>query len=633
MDATPTNSPLHILLLEDAPADAELNEHVLRKAGVLFDSLRVDTREAFVAALDTFCPDVILADYHLPGFDGLEALTIVRNKLPDVPYIFVSGTLGEDRAVETIRRGATDYILKDRLARLPEAVQRALKDKETIRQRHQAEERYQQLFEHMSSGVAIYQPDATGETFIFRAANRAVERIDKIGREKLIGRNVEEVFPEVRAFGLLDVLKRVWRSGVAEYLPATLYRDQRISGWRENYVYRLESGDVVAVYDDVSERIEREAQIKHLNRTLQTISACNESLVRARSEEELLRQVCRLLVNTGGYLLASIAQTRAGSERSCRGDFHFGDDSIYRYHASLADLPEHAMTCLTAQVLRSGVAAVCNNFEEAAETCHDKNLLELGVNAILALPLSGDTGLYGALTIFSTLPDAFNSVEIKLMEDLAADISYGITSLRTTAERDSSHRRLAAAMEHTVVALARTLEMRDPYTAGHQIKVAQLAMAIAEVLQLPPDQVEGIHLAGVVHDIGKIYIPAEILSKPGKLTDLEFNFIRSHPQRGYDILKEIEFPWPVAQMVLQHHERMNGSGYPQGLREPDIMLEARILAVADVVEAMSAYRPYRPALGIEAALEEIDRNRNTLYDPRVVDACLVLFRERHYAFP
>ncbi len=622
--------PLRILMLEDAPADAELNGWALRKAGIVFDSLRVDTGDAFVTALDTFRPDVILADYHLPGFDGLEALAIARKEMPQVPYIIVSGTLGEDRAVDTIRQGATDYILKDRLARLPEAVLRALKEKAAEQQRREAEERYQQLFEHMNSGVAIYQADAAGETFTFRAANQAVERIDRIGREKLIGRNVEEAFPGIRAFGLLDAFKRVWHGGIAERLPTAFYQDSRISGWRENYVYRLESGDIVAVYDDVTERIEQEAQIKHLNRTLHTISACNESLVRARSEEELLSEVCRHLVETGGYLLAYVARISEGQPASCHADFYFGDEAIYRYHARLVDLPEHAASCLTAAVLRSGQAEVCNDVKKTSRNCHDKNLQELGVNAILALPLAGKTR-YGALTIFSTRPDAFNSVEIKLMEELAADITYGITSLRTAVERDLSNRRLAAAMENAVVARARTLEMREPYTAGHQARVAKLATAIAEVMQLPPEQIEGIHLAGVVHDIGKIYIPAEILSKPGKLTDLEFNFIKAHPQRGYDILKEIEFPWPVAEMVLQHHERMNGSGYPHGLKMPDILLEARILAVADVVEAMSSYRPYRPALGIDAALEEIDKNRNTLYDSRVVDACLILFRERHYA--
>ena len=148
---------------------------------------------------------------------------------------------------------------------------------------------------------------------------------------------------------------------------------------------------------------------------------------------------------------------------------------------------------------------------------------------------------------------------------------------------------------------------------------------------LSAEQAHVIHLAGTVHDLGKINVPAEILSKPGKLTDLEFGLIKVHPQAGYDILKGINFPWPIAQMVLQHHERLDGSGYPQGLKGDAILLEARILAVADVVEAISAHRPYRPGLGIEVALAEITKQRGVHYDPRVVDACVALFREQHYS--
>ncbi|MDP1997822.1 MAG: HD-GYP domain-containing protein, partial [Gallionella sp.] len=184
----------------------------------------------------------------------------------------------------------------------------------------------------------------------------------------------------------------------------------------------------------------------------------------------------------------------------------------------------------------------------------------------------------------------------------------------------------------TVRAMAAIVDMRDPYTAGHQARVADLATAIAKQIGLPEEQVHGIHLAGTVHDLGKINVPAEILSKPGKITDIEYSLIKIHSQAGYDILKGINFPWPIAQMVLQHHERMDGSGYPQGLKGEAILIEARILAVADVVEAISAHRPYRPGLGIEVALEEITKNRGAFYDPQAVDACLTLFREQHYSF-
>jgi len=178
--------------------------------------------------------------------------------------------------------------------------------------------------------------------------------------------------------------------------------------------------------------------------------------------------------------------------------------------------------------------------------------------------------------------------------------------------------------------MALTVEERDPYTAGHQRRVTNLALAIAEELGLSEDQKDGLQKAGLIHDQGKISIPFDILSKPGRLTEIEFQLIKKHPEVGYHILKDIEFPWPVAKIVLQHHERINGSGYPNGLKAEDITIEAKILAVADVVEAMASHRPYRAALGIEKALEEIKLNRNTLYEPDVVDACLRLFNEKGF---
>jgi len=201
---------------------------------------------------------------------------------------------------------------------------------------------------------------------------------------------------------------------------------------------------------------------------------------------------------------------------------------------------------------------------------------------------------------------------------------------RVEVELQDSLRRLRTALEGTIRAIALTVETRDPYTAGHQRRVADLARAIATKMGLPKDQIDGIRMAGAIHDIGKVSIPGEILSKPGRLTDIEFNLIKTHPQIGYEILKSIDFPWPVAQIVLQHHERINGSGYPAGLTGEEILLEARILGVADVVEAMSSHRPYRSALGIDKALEEISRNKGILYDPDVVNACLELLTKNGF---
>ena len=183
--------------------------------------------------------------------------------------------------------------------------------------------------------------------------------------------------------------------------------------------------------------------------------------------------------------------------------------------------------------------------------------------------------------------------------------------------------KLQGALEGIIKAMARTVESRDPYTAGHQQRVADLAVVIAIEMNIPKDQIKGIRMGGMIHDLGKMSVPAEILSKPSRLTENEFALIKTHPRVGYDIIADIEFPWPIAQMVLQHHERMNGSGYPQGLSGEGILLEARILCVADVLEAMASHRPYRAALGIDVALDEIKKNKGIFYDSDVVDA---LFR-------
>ena len=199
-------------------------------------------------------------------------------------------------------------------------------------------------------------------------------------------------------------------------------------------------------------------------------------------------------------------------------------------------------------------------------------------------------------------------------------------------ELKESWEKLHEALEGTIQAMALTIEIRDPYTAGHQRRVSKLSCAIAQDLGMSEFEVEGLRVAGDIHDLGKIYVPAEILSKPGQITAIEYGIIKTHPQVGYDILKTINFPWPVAQIVLQHHERLDGSGYPLGLVSDQILKEARILTVADIVEAMSSHRPYRPAQGIDKALAEVVQNKGRFYDTDVVDACVKLFQEERFHF-
>src|SRR5665648_247400 len=253
------------------------------------------------------------------------------------------------------------------------------------------------------------------------------------------------------------------------------------------------------------------------------------------------------------------------------------------------------------------------------------------VYAIVKYKLMVVTPAAAAENIISTMADSL----------ILSDRQGNITSVNKAAldlsgyrkdELQQSYKKTKRAMDATIETMSKMVEVKDPYTAGHQQRVSQLAIAIAKELNLSQDKVEGIRRASLIHDIGKIGLPSELLSKPTKLNDIEFSLIKSHSQIGYDILKTIDFSYPVAEIVLQHQERINGSGYPQGLKGGKILLGARIIGVADVVEAMASHRPYRPALGIDAALEEISKNKGILYDSEIVDACLKLFKEKGFKF-
>jgi HD-GYP domain-containing protein (c-di-GMP phosphodiesterase class II) len=261
-----------------------------------------------------------------------------------------------------------------------------------------------------------------------------------------------------------------------------------------------------------------------------------------------------------------------------------------------------------------------------------ENARRQGYQSSIALPLLLGRQ-HGALMIYATEPDAFSEEEVSLLMELAADLAFGIVALRIRKEHDQFQAALQENLEDMVQVIAATLELRDPYTAGHQRRVAALSTAIAREMGVPADRIHAMGLAASIHDVGKIKVPAEILSKPGLLSELEFEIIKKHAQAGYDIFKGIRFPYPIADWIWQHHERLDGSGYPRGLEGDAILPESRILAVADVVEAIYSNRPYRPGRGIDAALQEISAKRGVLYDSAAVDACIRLFREQGYAMP
>lgn len=397
---------------------------------------------------------------------------------------------------------------------------------------------------------------------------------------------------------------------------------------------------LVAQIIDISQKKQNEILLKRANRALETRSAVNAKIIHASDETILLNAVCRIIVQVGGYRMAWIGTPMNDDQKTVSALTWYGDTEEHvrepKVTWSDSDLG-HGPTGLSIQ---TGLTQVIQDFSHnpAMEPWRN-NALARGYHAGIALPLKANGKLFGSLTIYARESDAFDAEEVQFLQQLADDLAFGVTALRMRAERDRIARdqdrqeaKLRQSLIDSIQAIANLVELRDPSTAGHEARVAHLAAAIAQELGLDEERIEGLKLAALIHDVGKIKVPSEILNKPGRLSPLEFELIKLHSQSGYDVLKDITFPWPIARMVYEHHERVDGSGYPNGLRDDAILLESKILMVADVVESMQSHRPYRPGLGIEAALDEITRHRGVWYDEAVCDACLRLFREGRYCF-
>jgi PAS domain S-box-containing protein len=756
---------LKILMLEDEPVDAELAARALSKAGMNFTSRRVDTRQAFIAALQEFRPDLILADYRLPAFDGLAALVIAVEQAPDVPFIFVSGAMGEEFAIETLHQGAADYVLKDRLGKLAPAVARALQEARERRLRRRAEadlaeseERFRKLAESAQDALIILNQDgaitywngAATRMFGYTSAESLGQpmheliaparfydayrqgwgRFRETGQGPLIGHTMElaalrktgEEFPIEISISSITIDGRWHATGIvrdiserhrAEALRRELAAiveysedaivgatvDGRITSWNngaakmygysadetvgqaakmlvpdgrkheiDDLIEILGKGRSVAHFEtsrqckdgrlidvslslspildasgtvtgistiarDITERKIAERALQRSNRFLRTLSRCNETLVHATEETELLEDMCRVVVEAGGFPMAWVGYVVNDPGKTIRPIAQFGERAA-EYVATLdltwADSEEGQGP--TGRAVRSGQIQVARDIATEPGFIPWRPLaLDFGYRSSVALPLRTDHAVIGTLSIYAAEIGEFGEEEIGLLVELAADLAFGIVTVRARAEQLKSARKLEGALEDTIKAIATTIETRDPYTAGHQQRVSRLAAAIAGEMGLDETRVAGVERGAEIHDIGKIYVPAEILNRPGRLSEIEFSMIRTHPQVGYDIVKDIDFPWPVATMILQHHERLDGSGYPNGLKGDAISLEARILAVADVVEAMMNHRPYRAALGLDAAIAEIDRGSGLLFDPEVVAACTRLLRAGQFS--
>jgi GAF domain-containing protein len=404
------------------------------------------------------------------------------------------------------------------------------------------------------------------------------------------------------------------------------------------YVILYRTVFIGSVQEPFLRMLKSEVALRHANRALHTLSTGNRTLIHAQDEQGLLDAMCRAAVEKGGYLLAWVGYVEQGEGKPIKVMAAHAIQPGYVEALQVSwDMSEFGQGP-SGHAIRNRQTYICQDIATDPDFAPwRERALRFGYRSSIAIPLQIDGKVLGTLALYAATPEAFTTDEVALLNEMGEDLAFGITNLRLRIERDQvlSERerfqhKLRSGLHDTVQAIASTVERRDPYTAGHQRRVADLASAIAGKMGLSEERIFALHLAGVVHDLGKISIPAEILSKPTRLNTIEYNFIKTHPQTGYDILKDIDFPWPIAQMVLQHHERMDGSGYPNGLKGDAILLEARILAVADVLEAMASHRPYRPGLGDAAAMQEIRKLRGTGFDADVVDAALQVLEQDGY---
>ena len=421
--------------------------------------------------------------------------------------------------------------------------------------------------------------------------------------------------------------------GVIEHQVILANGELRWQRWTDRCLFD-EDGEIreyQSIGQDITDNKLIEAKLQRLNRTLATLSQVNSALVLASDEQQLLKEICRIIVETGGYRLAWVElaeQTRQQQLVAYHGEGHGHDGD------PVIDLRHQAQSFgISEEVLANGQPLIINRLEDSPRLVGIVGMIRgCSLEALAVLPMWVGEENSGCLYVWSDEAEVFDAAVVEHLMELARDLGFGLHTLRTRSQRDAMQRELAAGLLQTVEAISLTVEKRDPYTAGHQHRVAELAVAIGEELGMAKHQLEGLRVGALIHDIGKIAIPSELLARPGMLSDLEFSLIQVHAQAGYDIMKGVSFPWPISEMILQHHERLDGSGYPKGLKGEQILPEAKILAVADSVEAMVTHRPYRPGLGLEAALAEIESQRGSAYDADAVDACLRLFRQERFAW-
>ena len=829
------NTPLRVLMVEDSESDAGLVTRRLQQAGYDLVHERVETAEAMRMALAQPDWDIVLADYKMPQFSASAALEILKASGRDLPFIIVSGTIGEEKAVAMMKAGAHDYVMKHNLARLAPAVARELKEAEGRREHRRAEESLLQSEAALSS-ILRAAPIGIGLVThrVFGWTNDHLSRMTGYSSGELQGQSARMLYVSEAEFERVGQVKyegikqqgtgsieTIWRRKDGKFIEVFLrstpidpldldagvvftavditerqaaiqalreseerYRtlmenidlgitlissDYRVimtnaaqaelfqkpvdaivgrkcfrefekrdevcahcpgaeamatgkkavvetTGTRDDgseifvrlqaFPHRGPDGHItgfIELVEDITERKQMEAALhesENLYRSLFENMLNGFAYCKMLFEDNQPQDFIYLKVNSAFEALTGLKQVIGKRVSEVIPGIRESDPELLEIYGRVASTgnPERFENYLEALKMWFSISVyspekeyfvavfdvITERKRAESELKLKERLLDSASDSIFLYDLEGNflyvneaayiSRWYRKEELLSLGAGALSTPEAAVYQDnvlkelwangelifesehrrkdgsvmpveifarilVVEDRELILSVARDITERKQAETQvrqgldsLHQALQGTVAALANTVEIKDPYTAGHQRRVAQLSCAMARELGWSPDRIEGIQVLCFLHDIGKIAVPAEILNKPGKISPTEFGLIKVHPQVGYDILKDIAFPWPVAQGVLQHHERLNGSGYPSGLTAGEIAPEAKILAVADVVEAMASHRPYRPALGIDQALEEITQNRGKLYDPDAVDVCVRLLTEKDFQF-
>lgn len=645
-----------ILAVDNDPFIREFLKDVLTGEG--HEVLTANDGLRAVDVLDEHTPDIIFVDLVMPNIDGKRLCKIIRamGKLADVYLVVLSGTLEEETEnLETlgvdrfISKGTLEAMTRDVLSAVrrqktpsdivpptEEPCQKQLPALKSItKELFSLKKHFESIFERMSEGIVEISRD---NRVVY--ANPSALAVIGIPEEKLLASPVEDIFPKEYRRTVLELISSMDGSSGNNTEDILLcMNDYQLMV--KALAVTDECGSSIIIFNDVTMQKEAEAVLKRRNRELELLNlsghAFNSSLELDKVLVTVLEELRSLIDVLGSTIWLFEPENKT---------------LICRQAAGICSDVLNGWRLEPGQGLAGWVAhhgEPLNVHDTRIDFRHFKGVdSQTGyeIRSILGVPLISKGKPIGVIQVVDTAPNVFDITHQTLLEWLAASAAIAIDNARlyqraqdeirqkeeAKAELDKSVQTLHRTLNGTIQAIALIVETKDPYTAGHQRRVAHLVEALGKKLGLSKDRIETLRITGLLHDIGKMATPTAILSKPGNLSESEFALIKEHAKVGYEILRKVAFPCPVAEIVYQHHERMDGSGYPRGLKGDDILLEARILSVADVVEAMSSHRPYRASLGISTALEEIKEKKGTYYDPEVVTACLDIFQSGEFSF-